>query len=178
MYVILSQRQCCSQRPVDQEHQDPPCDLPATDISAEIGHIASPSDTIGSPPPPFSRTCRVHRGLHHAADRGCSACLCSDTCPDIHTSRCAVCRFLCRPDRPQPAAGRALRPHCSAPVLVAIQPKRWTSDILVASLKERLGGRFSLGGKRLCYAQDASLCQGGQGAIDFRICSKVAARSD
>jgi hypothetical protein len=50
-------------------------------------------------------------------------------------------------------------------VLIAIQPKRWTSGILGASLKERLGGRFSLEGKRLCQARGASLCQDGQHVI-------------
>ena len=62
--------------------------------------------------------------------------------PDIHAGRRPVCRLLCRPDRPEPAAGRALRAHLSEPVLIPIQPKRLRSGILVASLKERLGGRY------------------------------------
>ena len=62
--------------------------------------------------------------------------------PDLHPGRCPVCRLLCRPDRPEPAAGRALRAHLSVPVLIPIQPRRLISGILVASLKERLGGRY------------------------------------
>jgi hypothetical protein len=50
-------------------------------------------------------------------------------------------------------------------VLIAVQPKRRTSGILVTSLKERLGGRFSLEGKRLCHARGASLCQDRQHVI-------------
>jgi hypothetical protein len=51
------------------------------------------------------------------------------------------------------------------PVLIAIQPKRRTSGIVLPSLKERLGGRFSLEGKRLCQARGASLCRDRQHVI-------------
>ena len=67
----------------------------------------------------------------------------SDYSPAAPTfTRCPVCRVLCRPDRPEPAAGRALRADLSEPVLNPIQPRRLISGILVASLKERLGGRY------------------------------------
>ncbi len=97
-------------------------------------------------------------GIHHVADTGRNACHFS-RCSHIHTGGRSVFRLICSPDRPEPSAGRALRAHLLAPVLIAIQPKRKTSGILVTSLKERLGGRFSLEGKRLCQARGASLCQ-------------------
>ena len=127
----------------DQAHQGRPCGLPATDISAEIGHIsagrAAGFDRLFRP---FPELAAFIEGVHHAADRGRSACLCSTPAPTFTPGRRPVCRLLCRPDRPEPAAGRALRAHLSVPVLIPIQPRRLISGILVASLKERLGGRY------------------------------------
>ena len=47
------------------------------------------------------------------------------------------------------------------PVLIPIQPRRLISGILVASLKERLGGRYPpWKGSASAIARGASLCQG------------------
>ena len=126
----------------DQAHQGRPCGLPATDISAEIGHItpAERQDLIASSAH-FPELAAFIEGCHHAADRGRRACLCASH-PDLHAGRRPVCRLLCRPDRPELAAGRALRADLSVPVLNAIQPRRLRSGILSLSLKERLGGRY------------------------------------
>ena len=125
----------------DQAHQDRPCGLPATDISAEIGHITPTGrqDLIASSH--FPELAAFIEGCHHATDRGRRACLCASH-PDLHAGSRPVCDLLCRPDRPELAAGRALRADLSVPVLNAIQPRRLRSGILSLSLKERLGGRY------------------------------------
>ena len=99
----------------DQAHQDRPCGLPATDIRAEIGHIAPAERTdLVAASAHFPELAAFIEGCHHAADRGRSTCLCSDACPDIHASGRPLCGLLCRPDRPEPSARRALRQIFSA----------------------------------------------------------------
>jgi hypothetical protein len=123
-----------------------------------------PSGRIDRPLHSFPEPIAFLDGAHHVADTGRNACHFS-CCSHIHAGGRPVCRLVCSSDRPEPSASRALRAHLLAPVLIAIQPKRWTSGIVVPSLKERLGGRFSLEGKRLCHARGASLCQDRQHVI-------------
>ena len=76
----------------DQAHQDRPRGLPATDIGAEIGHIAwaGRQDLIAASAH-FPELAEFLESVHHAVDRGCSACLCSDAAP---TFTQAAVRFV------------------------------------------------------------------------------------
>ena len=143
----------------DQAHQGRPCGLPATDISAEIGHIARAGrqDLIAASAH-FPELAEFIESVHHAADRRRRACLCASH-PDVHPGRRAVCRLLCRPDRPEPAAGRALR----AASLRACAQSDTAKAIEIRHsgrvLEGTAGGPISsLEGKRLCHARGASLC--------------------
>ena len=99
----------------------------------------------------FPELAEFIEGLHHAADRGRSACLCPDACPDLHAGRRPVCRLLCRPDRPEPAAGRALRAYLSDACAHCDTAKAIDFRHSVPVLEGTAGGPISsLEGKRLC----------------------------
>ena len=108
---------------------------------------------------PFPELSRIHRRCSSCRRPRSQHLSLLHATPTFTPGRRAVCRLLCRPDRPEPAAGRALRAHLSGACADSDTAKAIEIRHSGRVLEGTAGGPISsLEGKRLCHARGASLC--------------------